>query len=1465
MDNIIYIVFFSIFAILLLIVGYIIYDYYNFKDDMEENIDSDMNAVNKFKNNYENYKNVFIKLSGLVRSNQEKTKGLVDETNRTKQIIDDINANQESKLKEIDTLLKTYNTKLREFKNTSQQQKSSYMPFNNEAEILQELKTTEKNLYKHVHNFVLTKKEIYKIFTMFQELDEEHNQAIVGLATETIQINTILLTLLEYNNEVHTMIEHNWDKFDDIRSTIKEPDLTLVGEQLETNTSNVTDLLTKFAQNRHEIEVLKQGLNYTRGILTYIDEEMIDIFQGTQDVLSRMNDLESQTTTFQTRLNTLESEHDTIRNALVQMGIDIDGLENRLLILEQRNTDIGPLLDAIASSIQSNQTNLTSADERQNNLRQTLTSIQETAANTERDIEGIGEDRGNIDISGFDRALKYAFGFKEGGQEISNTLYTNAFSGQSKDLELKKKTNMNSGLTIKTSGQNPLKICADGTDDCVGFSVNENDFSLITHNNVNNFMVKGQQNQMANFDLANNNIFMGGIDDNAIMTIKDGKIVFQNLVLNGKAYCKEEEIPPPVVAPPVIAPPVVAPSKYNFPSEDPNEIISTADSNNIVCYLTNCGDVYISGKPGSSSTNPSTIYEKPIYLFIPEKIKYICGTVQDSTNSYETSFIFISIDGNVYVYGSNGRNRANDHKAQLLGLDDEIIDTPTLLPGITDVVQASSAFTHTALLKKDGTVYVMGISPAIDSTRRNCYNCGGTHSQKLTQVRYNIKASYQNLLENHNQLHQHNESQPALTNIKKVVCGDFSILFLKHNGESYICGSYWTYRSDGGDKYNSQNGPHRIVKIETPYYIDDIDRVSSSIVVHGTTSRFRLYFSNNTIASPYIITDGVKASSITESGLEKVIYDYNFERNTCNGITTTQEPYTQQYTFKLVNGTSYQRYAGIILDDGKVVLWGQNTDNLLGYDEVSLYMESPYNFGKFLHTNIKLNIIQIVGDYYTTAWLTKEGNVYCIGNNTVGQLGINDDVNHNFATPQQTHTIGTSYGEQLSVKQLHCCRKLFIALLTNGDIYAWGGTENIPSGGTSGLKPTRTPIRKVNQMFGSSIAVFYHKNDQDNRRLYVSGYDNYGQLGLGKNEKFGENTPIGPVLTNIIGNQHGFDILKISCSDFMTCFLLTNGEVYTCGSNVDGSLGIGNTPNKPIYSEPTFSLLNDKGEIKDIFTTGESTTYVKTASGEIYSCGNNDDGLLGIGNTDNKNGTIQRVVLPTNVDIVEMGGYGMKNVFMRSSDNKIYHLGTTDSVLSNETHTVPTLIDMQITAPLIYNKAPEWNPPPNNFGTPVVIPLTFTAKTIQSYGSTSYLIELTADYDELLPYYTHPVYPHQYYRSYIVEYSYNSYPESASLPSKLVNFEVHVTILYTSNKTPIYIKHTSFSNESSQEFKQVSENIYTDFSNISSLLKLHPNFKSTIYGRIGSGKAAGGTFSNNHVGTLTEFQGEIDTTIAQHS
>ena len=557
-DNIIYIVFFSIFIILVCVLGYIIYDYYAFKTDMNEDLDADMNAIKKFQDNYDNYKNVLSKLSGLVRNNQEAVKALGIKDGDTKMKIDELNADQETKLKIIDDLLKKYKKKLTDLSDTHKKQKSSYVPFNNEAEIVQELKKIEKDLYKYVHNFVLTKREIYKLFEMFEKLDVEHNESILGLASKTIEINTILLTLLEYNDEVHKMIDQNWDKFVAIKTPIEEPDLTTTGLQIQTNSEDIIDLLTKFAQNRHEIDLLKQGTLYTQGVLQYISEELKDITEGTQNVLAKMNDLDLQASTFQTRLDNLNIEHENIRGLLEQMGLDITTLEGRLSILEQRNEDIGPLLEAIASAIQSNNTEMGRLNERDSSLRETLSGLQETTAIVQNDIDTLNDNVNTTDISGFDRALKHFFGFKHNEEVISDSLYTHAFSGGTKDLELKHKTNMNSGLTIRTSGDNSMRVCKDGSEDCMGFGVSGNDFNMTSYNNVNTFKINGNnETKLANFDLENNNIYMGGHDDNATMTIKDGRIVFNKLFINGNKFCR-------TVAPPV-AVPVVSPNNYNFP------------------------------------------------------------------------------------------------------------------------------------------------------------------------------------------------------------------------------------------------------------------------------------------------------------------------------------------------------------------------------------------------------------------------------------------------------------------------------------------------------------------------------------------------------------------------------------------------------------------------------------------------------------------------------------------------------------------------------------------------------------------------------------------------------------------------------------------------------------------------------------------------------------------------------------
>lgn len=572
---------------------------------------------------------------------------------------------------------------------------------------------------------------------------------------------------------------------------------------------------------------------------------------------------------------------------------------------------------------------------------------------------------------------------------------------------------------------------------------------------------------------------------------------------------------------------------------------------------------------------------------------------------------------------------------------------------------------------------------------------------------------------------------------------------------------------------------------------------------------------------------------------------------------------------KLISpGTSVQKFAGVIIPYDRAVLWGYNLTGALGYDTFETPINTPSSIISYQYINTQLKIAQIVGDDYCTAWLTTDGNVFCLGYNEYGQLGIGDTPYTDLTIPHQTHVIGTTYGEQYKVKQLHCCQYLFVALLESGDVYAWGSPEhNSPSGGVSGNIPTRTTIRQKIEMYGSSMAIFYI--EKDNRNIYVCGYDNYGQLGVGKDRDFNKKSPIGPELVNIVGSHNNKNVTKISCADYCTSFLLDNGDVYSCGSNIHGSLGVGlGNASKTIYSDPMFTFFSDNGKIVDILATGVGTMYAKTESGDIYSCGNNDHGLLGIGNTENQSGALKIVNIPNNVDIVQMIGYGLTNVYMVSADNKIYHLGTPEGAygISEDTHTEPTLIDMQITAPLIYDEIPEWNPPPNNFGTPVVIPLSKETKTSSDSLGTpmeSYY-EITASLDEL-PYYTHPSYPFKYYRSFFIEYTDNS--NNKTIP-------LLFTILYSQDK--IYLGHQvryNFQQESEGKIRVYNAVTYNDTWNYlryhgstSGFVRIYPNFyEKSVYYKINTGTAGNPSptskWTSIKEAILTEYQDEIDTDI----
>lgn len=121
--------------------------------------------------------------------------------------------------------------------------------------------------------------------------------------------------------------------------------------------------------------------------------------------------------------------------------------------------------------------------------------------------------------------------------------------------------------------------------------------------------------------------------------------------------------------------------------------------------------------------------------------------------------------------------------------------------------------------------------------------------------------------------------------------------------------------------------------------------------------------------------------------------------------------------------------------------------------------------------------------------------------------------------------------------------------------------------------------------------------------LYGMGLNDFGQLG--NNNLTTHNSP---VLIRQPWNST-LSIVKITTGRSHSLFLLNNGEVYGCGSNSCGQLGLGSNIEKT--STPTLTPLSN---IRDI-ASGYEHSLACTFDGKLFAFGHPEYGQLGDGST----------------------------------------------------------------------------------------------------------------------------------------------------------------------------------------------------------------------------------------------------------
>ncbi len=344
------------------------------------------------------------------------------------------------------------------------------------------------------------------------------------------------------------------------------------------------------------------------------------------------------------------------------------------------------------------------------------------------------------------------------------------------------------------------------------------------------------------------------------------------------------------------------------------------------------------------------------------------------------------------------------------------------------------------------------------------------------------------------------------------------------------------------------------------------------------------------------------ANLFNNNNQNKSIYDYSSK---------------VEYNYSFEEIESGAQFSGGIVNDGTtdhLYTWGDNLNGQLGLGNTK-NQPTPTEV-TFKGLSSPIDIEKISFGVFHSAAIINDGDsdhLYTWGENEYGQLGLGDEVEKQYDTPQEVIT-------------------------------------GLPSG---------SEIEQISMGDNHSAAVV---NDGESDQLYTWGKNDKGQLGLGNTAK--KSTP-----TKVTALPDG-DIKQIVMSqNFSAAIVNDNDEdhLYTWGENDKGQLGLGDIGDQ---STPTKVTALPAGDIKQISLSEESAGVVVSPDNasssdkpdELWMWGDNEYGQLGLG-TFGGEVKIPKEVTALKEDYIKeisLGGYSSFAVVYDDNeiDNKLYGWGS---------------------------------------------------------------------------------------------------------------------------------------------------------------------------------------------------------------
>eukprot|EP01091_Cochliopodium_minus_P009202 TRINITY_DN2206_c0_g1_i1.p1 TRINITY_DN2206_c0_g1~~TRINITY_DN2206_c0_g1_i1.p1 ORF type:complete len:420 (-),score=80.47 TRINITY_DN2206_c0_g1_i1:15-1274(-) len=195
-----------------------------------------------------------------------------------------------------------------------------------------------------------------------------------------------------------------------------------------------------------------------------------------------------------------------------------------------------------------------------------------------------------------------------------------------------------------------------------------------------------------------------------------------------------------------------------------------------------------------------------------------------------------------------------------------------------------------------------------------------------------------------------------------------------------------------------------------------------------------------------------------------------------------------------------------------------------------------------------------------------------------------------------------------NVDSFSCGSDHILFFKANGEVWVMGSNSNGQCGLNDDLDFIKSPLLLMSDKNIKAVCCGWYysyillRDEKGVSSLKVFGSCEFGQLGLGECDNQCK-------LSTIFSFPN---ISSIHCSSIHAILLMENGDVYSCGYNVDGQLGLG------INDENVSNFT--KIDLKDIshVTVGDNHSVFVNRNKEIFVCGKNDLGQLGLGDNNSR-------------------------------------------------------------------------------------------------------------------------------------------------------------------------------------------------------------------------------------------------------